>query len=137
MADLTIAGTVKKVSGSTVTDRGVAGVTISAGKSLYKDLTNSDKLALADADTEAASIFEGIALHDAVADQPIEYATGGLLDMGTTVVVIGQSYVVSTTAGGIAPYGDLASGDYPSHIGFGKTATRIEIVRNRSRVPKA
>lgn len=126
----------KKVAGSTVTDEGIAGVTITAGQSLYKDLSNAGKLALADADVEASSIFEGIALHAALAEQPIEYATAGLIEIGATVAV-GQFYVVSTTAGGIAPYSDLASGDYPSAIGFGMTTARIDIRRNNSKTAKA
>lgn len=137
MADLIItSGSVKKVAGSTVTDEGIAGVSVTAGQALYKSLTNAGKLALADADTEAESIFEGIALHAAGADQPVEYAVGGLIDIGATVAV-GQFYVVSVTAGGIAPYGDLATGDFPSSVGFGVTTGRIEIRKNNSRVAKA
>jgi hypothetical protein len=137
MAVLSItAANVKKVAGSTVTDEGIAGVTITAGQALYKNLTNAAKLALADADTEATSIFEGIALHAALADQPIEYATAGLIDIGATVTV-GEFYTIHTTEGGIGPYADLASGDYPSAVGFGVTTGRIEIRRNNSRVAKA
>ena len=137
MPDLTITvASVKKVSGSTKTDEGTAGVTITAGQSVYKDSTNSDKYALADADTQAASVCKGIALHAALADQPLEVGTGGLIDIGATVTV-GQVYVVSTTAGGVAPYSDLAAGDYVSIIGVGTTVARIDLRINNSETAKA
>lgn len=137
MAVLSItAANVKRVANSTVTDEGIAGVTLTAGQSLYRDLNNAGKLALADADADATSVCCGIALHAALADQPIEYATAGLIDIGATVT-LGEFYTVHTTAGGIGPYSDLASGDYPSAIGFGVTTGRIDIRLNNSRVAKA
>jgi len=139
VADLTISGTVKKVTGAngTVVDRGVAGATITQGQTLYKDTSDAGKLKLADADFQATAVLAGIALHGAVADQPIEYAMGGLLDLGTTVVAVGTYYTASATAGGICPVADLASGDYCSGVGWGVTTTRIEIRINVSDVAKA
>lgn len=137
MAVLSItANSVKKVAGSTVTDEGIAGTTITAGQALYKDLADAGKLKLADADDLTTSIFEGIALNPAAADQTVEYATAGLIDIGATVTV-GEFYTVHTTAGGIGPYSDLAAGDYPSAVGFGVTTGRIDIRKNNSRTAKA
>lgn len=130
------AANVKRVAGSTVTDEGIAGTTITAGQSLYKNLDNAGKLHLGDADDLATSIFEGVALHAALADQPIEYATAGLIDIGATVTV-GEFYTVGTTAGSIGAYSELAAGDYPSAVGFGVTTGRIDIRKNNSRVAKA
>lgn len=134
-ADLTITATsVKKVTGAAV-DRGTAGATITAGQPVYKDSTDSHKLKTCDADAQASSVCVGIALHAASADQPLEYLTNGPIDIGATVTV-GQVYVVSTTAGGIAPYSDLASGDYVSILGVGTTTGRIEVRLNNSQIAK-
>ena len=137
MADLVVTvSLVKKVAGSTKTDEGVAGTTITAGQSLYEDQSDASKLKLADADALDTSVVKGIALHAALADQPVEYAWGGLLDVGATVAV-GMYYVASTNPGGIAPYTDLAAGDFPGGIGFGVTAGRIDVRINNPRVAKA
>ena len=79
---------------------------------------------------------KGIALHAALADQPLEVATGGPLDIGATVTV-GEIYTVHTTAGGIGPYSDLAAGDYVSIIAVGTTTARIDIRINNSETAKA
>ena len=137
MADLvTTAASCKKVANSTMTDRGIAGVTITASQPVYRDSTNADKLALVSANAESTSICAGIALHAALAEQPIEFAIANLIDIGATVTV-GQVYVASATAGGIAPYSDLVSGKFVSIIGVGTTTGRIEIRLNNSRTAKA
>jgi hypothetical protein len=134
-ADLTVtASSVKKVTGAAV-DRGTAGASVTAGQPVYKDATDSGKLKAADADAQASSVCVGIALHAASTDQPLEYLTSGPIDIGATVTV-GQIYVVSTTAGGIAPYSDLASGDYVTVIGVGTTTGRIEVRLNVSQIAK-
>ena len=105
-------------------ETGVAGATITAGQSLY--LGSNGKLLLADADTESKAVCRGIALHGASEDQPITYKRAGTLDMGATLVR-GTVYVVSTTAGGIAPWADLSSGDYVTILGIATTTAILTI----------
>ena len=130
MADISItAANVLRVSGNV--SRGTAGDTITAGMPLYKDSTDSDSLKPADHDAEASAACVGIALHGASDGQPIEYllpgtdATASVINMGATLTV-GEIYVVSTNAGGVAPEGDLGSNDYVTVLGVAKTAANLE-----------
>ncbi len=134
MADLVItAADVNQVSGNE--GRGIAGATITAGQSLYEDSTDSNKLKLADADASATAACVGVALHAASSGQPIAYAKTGEVDIGATVAA-GAIYVVSTTAGGVAPDSDLGTGDYVTIIGIGDstTSTSIKLAINNSQI---
>jgi len=132
MADITItAADVNMVSGRKIS--GTAGATITAGQSVYRDGTDSNKLKPADADTQATAVAAGIALHSASAGQPLQYQESGTLDTGATLSV-GTVYVVSTTAGGIAPWADLLTGDYVSLLGVAVTANNLELILNNSGV---
>jgi hypothetical protein len=121
MADLTVtAASVLFTSGTKNT--GVAGATITAGQSLYLDSADS-KLKLAQADGTAAEVAAvGIALHAAGANQPLTYAgSGSVINIGATTVKT-TTYVVSATAGGVAPQADLTSGHRICRLGYA-TAT--------------
>lgn len=133
MADLSItAANVVAAAGAT-TAQGTAGATITAGQAVYADAADSNKLKLADANasvTTAGGV--GIALHGASNGQPLTYITGGDLNPGATVVV-GQTYILSATPGGIAPIPDIASGWFLTHLGYGTTASNIKVeVKPRS-----
>lgn len=52
--------------------------------------------------------------------------TAGTLTIGGTVVV-GTVYVVSATAGGIAPSADLATGWYTTILGVATTAAKLSM----------
>ncbi len=125
MADLSI--TAASVLPSTATPptvsvRGTAGVNCTAGQVLYGDSTN---LQLADANVNAAaSNCVGIAMHGALAGQPLSYCTSGLIAIGATVVT-GMPYFVSTTAGGIRPASDVANTDYICIVGYGYNTTHL------------
>lgn len=127
MADLTVtAANVAKVSGTI--QYGTAGAAITAGQSLYLD-SSANTLKLLDADdTPATATFAGIAINNAASGQPVAYlAPGATINPGATVTV-GEIYVASGTAGGIAPEGDLASGDYVTIIGVGLTSSTMYLV---------
>lgn len=126
MADLTItAASVAKGTGATTSD-GISGGTLTAGMSVYLDsATNTIKAADANL-SSAASTAVGIALHAALSGQPIKYQTGGQITIGATVAV-GTIYVVSGTAGGIAPSTDLTTGWYTNVLGVAITAGIISI----------
>lgn len=121
MADLTItaANVIKTSTTSVVT--GVAGATITAGQSVYLDSTTST-IKLAQADGTAAEVAAvGIALHAALTGQPVSYATGGPINIGATTAKT-TTYMVSATAGGVAPQADLTSGQRICELGYA-TAT--------------
>ena len=109
--------------------RGTAGATITAGQVVYLDSTdNTLKLAESDASAAAARV-KGLALHGASADQPLRCQTGGTIVLGAAAApVLGRSYMLSETAGGIAPIEDLALGDmYGTHLGFGVAGNALKL----------
>ena len=125
MADISVtAANVKKGSGAT-TITGTAGETITAGQVLYLD-TADNEYKKADADASASAVAAGIALCGAADGQPIIIQTGGNINIGGTVTV-GEIYVVSATAGGVAPEGDLTTGNYVTVLGIGTTTANIAL----------
>jgi hypothetical protein len=109
MADLTVtAASVLFTSGSKISSYN-AGAAVTAGQAVYLDSTTSTlKLAQADG-TAAEADAVGIALHAAGTGQPLSYAaTGSVINIGATTAKT-TTYVVSATAGGIAPQADLIS----------------------------
>lgn len=138
MADITItAANVKKVDGNTVTDRGIAGGTITAGMPLYKDANDSNKLKPADSNASQASAqVVGVALHAALLDQPIEYAIGGDVTYGSGLTAA-TVYIASATAGAIAPVADLTTGWYLAVIGAATSTTNMRLRINVTNVAAA
>ena len=135
MADLSItAANVEKVSGRVET--GTAGIAITAGQSVWVDTNDDNKVKLADADTITEHALRGVALCDSAADQPVTYLVDGVMDLGATLVV-NEVYIVSATAGGIAPVADLASGDFLGIVGFATATNRLTLHVASSGVAKA
>jgi hypothetical protein len=133
MSDISItAGSVAKGTNAK-TRKGIAGATITAGQTLYEDTSDNSKLKLADANASAAtSNCVGIALHGASSGQPIEFVTedDDFTPGGTLSLSAGADdgvYVLSGTAGGIAPVADLASGWYPVILGVAKSASKMHL----------
>lgn len=103
--------------------QGTAGAAITAGQSVY--LKNSDKKwypALAAGSVEQSGQYgAGIALDSAPgAGQAITVFVSGTIDLGVELT-LGQLYVVSANAGGIAPSSDLISGNFVTILGVGQT----------------
>lgn len=140
MADISItAASVLKIDGST--EDGIAGATITAGQPVYLDTaTNTYKLAGAGGTNDAAGILlasvQGIALHAALANQPLRIQNSETIAIGATVV-LGGLYVLSTNVGMIAPYADLGSGHYVSVLGVATTTGRIRLKLNNSTIRHA
>jgi len=125
MADITVtASSVALVDGQT--SNYTAGATITQGQAVYLDATDGDKAKPADADAVASAAAVGIALTAASTGQPVVVQKSGNINPGGTVTV-GQVYVVSTTAGGIAPTADTLSGDFVTFLGIGTTASNIKL----------
>lgn len=66
----------------------------------------------------------GIALSLGQQNQPITYATSGIIDFGSgATLVTGRAYYVGV-GGGIIPEGDLTSGNYATFLGIAQS-TRL------------
>lgn len=128
MADISItASQVARGSTYTINTDYLAGATITAGQAVYVDGSNTWQLAQCDGTAvEAGSGTFGIALHGATSGQPLAVQTAGLITIGATVVA-GTPYVISTTAGGIAPFADLASTNRVTYLGFASTTAIIDM----------
>lgn len=130
MAALTV--TVAEVLGDFTGDvySGIAGGTLTAGQSVYLDATaGTVKAADADASAAAAAAI-GIALHAALAGQPIRVQRSGDITIGATAAMaVGQVYVVGATAGDIAPVADAiaASTWYVTVLGTAISASKLRM----------
>jgi len=130
MADITVTATnVKWISG-TRPQVVKGGAAITAGQSVYLN-TSTLEHELADADTDATSVFAGIALTGGQDGADMLIAPpGAVIDFGATLTA-GTIYVLSTTAGGVAPEADLASGDYVVVLAIGAGTRQAEIIGKR------
>ena len=126
MADIIItAANVAAGAGASVINV-TAGASITAGQAVYRDAADGlYKLADANA-SQAAAAAVGIALHAAASGQPLAVLTGGNITIGATVAV-GTIYVVSGTAGGIAPAADGVTGWFTTVLGVATTAGIIAV----------
>jgi hypothetical protein len=123
MADLTItAANIIPVSGYSEY-QGTAGATITAGQVVYLD--SNSLLQLADNNGAAAlATVKGIALHAALANQPLKIIIAGSLGFGA-ILTAGNFYYLSETAGAICPWGDLGAGERVSQIGYASTTSNM------------
>jgi hypothetical protein len=125
MADLSVtASGVLKGSSASVSS-GTAGATITAGQTVYLDAATST-YKLADANSSAAaSTVVGIALCGASSGQPFYFVTeDDDFTPGATLSMTAPVYVLSATAGGIAPVADLTTGHYPNVLFVAKSTTK-------------
>ena len=126
MADISVTAANVGLAENGVGTRQVqVGETVTQGEPLYLK-TSDNKYWLADADAAASAVVAGIALTPAAADGYVVMATSGAVDVGGTLTV-GETYIVSATACGIAPIGDLASGDYLSILGVATATDTLDI----------
>ncbi len=106
---------------------GTAGVTVTAGQTIYQDATDN-LLKLADANASIATAnLKGIALHGASASQPLRIQRSGTITLGAAAApVVGKQYKLSITAGGITPIEDTAAGgQYDTTVGVGAATNTI------------
>lgn len=125
MADVTITAANVVASSAAQTSSGTAGAAITAGQALYEDASDGTlKLAQADGATAAERTSVGIALNDAATGQPVTYAFADPDFTPGGTVSASAAYVLSATAGGIAPEADLTTGDYASVLMIGKATNK-------------
>ena len=126
MADLAVTAANVVAGTNSTKELGIAAETITAGQTVYRDV-RTGKWRLADSATAGSAEVVGIALASASLDQPLQILLDGDLDIGATIVV-GETYVLSETAGGIQPVTvDLGAGEYVTVIGHGERADNLQV----------
>ena len=106
--------------------RGDAGGTIAAGDPL-RLVAATGKYVAAKADSSTTSTVVGLALHAAVANQPIAFIVSGLLPIAS-VATVGTVYVLSAAAaGGVAPWADLTSNQIVTVLAVATVATVLDV----------
>jgi len=136
MADLTITAANVKAGDNASKADGTAGETITAGQVVYRKSADS-KIYKASCDVSAAEANSvGVALNGASLDQPVEFATAGSIDLGATLTR-GETYMVSTSDGGIAPVADRVSGNYATNLGIAIATDEFSLDILASGVTKA
>lgn len=101
-----------------------AAVAINAGQTVYRKLkagsTTEYELFLGVNDTEEHTRIHGIALTSADPGQPVKVAKNGAVKLGSIFTTSGSIVVVSSTAGSIEDYADLAQPDYLFIVGVSR-----------------
>ena len=126
MADLTITRQDVALSTSAVSFiRVQVAEAVTQGQPLYRAATNSKyyKAAATSATSAAATV---VAMTPASAEGYCLAVKSGDVIIGATTTQ-GTTYVVSATAGGIAPHADLGSGNYVTTLGIAISATVIRL----------
>lgn len=125
-ADLTITSTSVVPGANAVIREAIAGAAITAGKIVYKSATDG-KLYLADCDSATHAVRDavGLAISTGATGSRVHYVIeDDDLTIGATVSN-GAVYVLSATAGGIAPLADATTGWYPTVVAVGKSSTKV------------
>ena len=128
--------TAVRITSNTITNEVTYGATISAGQSVYLDSADGE-YKLAGASASASAECKGIAVTPGVDGGRGVIATGGDIILVGTTAAVGAVYVVSATAGGIAPEADLSSGEYVTVLGVASSATQLKIQLQASGVAHA
>lgn len=116
---------------------GTAGVTVTAGQTLYKDPADSNKLKLADCNAAGPELADcvGIALNNASTGQPVNFLAAGDINPGAALVV-GTTYILSATPGGIAPIADHASTWRLTYLGYATTTSNLRLMLKSTQITK-
>jgi len=128
MADIAVtAGNVVRTSGHV--EDVTWGEAITQGQCVYRLSTDGEWYKAQCDDSAAASGYGtgcGIALTAGSNGQPGKVQRNGVINMGATLTV-GTIYVVSATAGGVAPSTDLVGTNYCTVLGVARTAALLEL----------
>lgn len=137
MADLAVTAAEVLPVGSYSSQVRTAGATIVAGDALYLDSSNEWQLADANVSATLANAT-GIALNGGGSGQPVTAITAGTVDLGAAAgAAAGVVYVVSATAGNIAPDADVTTGAYLTILGVGIGSNQVKLSINASGVVAA
>jgi hypothetical protein len=101
------------------------GATVAVGQPLA---LSAGKYILADANLSAAGAAAvGIALTPGVNDGFGVMAFSGPVILVGTTMVVGETYLVSPTAGAIMPNADRLTGDFITRLGTASTTTQLDL----------
>ena len=126
-ADLSITGTAVIPSSSAIQVSATAGEAITRGQLVYKK-TSDRKIYKADSDSATAEVRDciGMALTDSSAGGPITYVTEDpSLAIAASGLTNGTIYILSATAGGLAPAADATTGMFVTVVAVAKSGTTI------------
>lgn len=129
MVDITIVATGVTAGPNSVSETGLAAVSITAGKAVaYDPAVGAWKLADCDDATPAIrmSVKGGIALNAATAGQPVTVLRSGDVTTGSTLTA-GIPYYLSSTPGGICPLADITVGKNFVYIGTATTTAILNV----------
>lgn len=128
MTDIVVTAASVLASGQATKETGIAGAAITAGQTVYKEATtNLFKLADSNSGTAEVKAVYGVALHAAATGQPLTVVKDDPSFTPGATVVVGTSYWLSETPGGIQPVADLGSGEQLVLLGVGKTTSTISL----------
>lgn len=101
------------------------GATVAVGQPV---VLSGTKYVLADANASAAlAAGQGIAITPGVDNGYGIIATGGSILLVGATMTVGETYLVSDTAGGIMPNADRSTGDYVTRLGTASAATQLDL----------
>jgi hypothetical protein len=128
MVDLTITAANVLASGQAVKETGVAGATITAGQTVYKEAgTGLFKLSDSnDAVVEKKAVY-GIALHGSLTGQPLTIVRSDPAFIPGATMTLGTAYYLSETPGGIQPVADLGAGEQIVLLGIATSTTVLNL----------
>lgn len=137
MADITIAqASVVPQPGAVIVRDGFIGASITAGNPMWFDEA-TQTFKNADAATNAAqAMLAGLALSTMFAGQPASRLVQGDLAVGA-VLTVGQTYVLSSNSGRIAPITDVATGMWVSIIGIAISTSILRVGLLSSSIQRA
>lgn len=126
MSDLVVTAANVLASGQATKETGIAGASITAGQTVYKEAaTGLFKLADSNSATVEQKAIYGVALHAASTGQPLTVVKDDPNFTPGATVVVGTTYWLSETPGGIQPIADLGAGEQICMIGIGKTTSTM------------
>lgn len=129
MAVVTITASAVQPTGTTERGFGYAGESLLAGDMLRKDPADAASLKKAAYTSASLSGVVGMALCNAADGQPVVYATGGEVTVGS-VLTPGESYVISGTAGKMMPTSDIdgvTPDQFITRVGTATDASTIKL----------
>ena len=125
-ADYSVTSTSVIASDDAVIRRKTAGASITAGQAVYVKADGT--LGLYDANAASpAYTFAGIALNSASSGQLVLYAESDPEFTPGFTVAAGAIVIGSSTAGGLCPASDLATGHYLTIVGIGIGSNKIDL----------
>lgn len=135
MADLSITTDNVALTGTATLEIVQLGETVTKGQAVYKKAADS-LYYKADANASSATAeARGIAITGGVANGYIVMLKSGYVNPGATLTK-GETYVVSATAGGIAPLADVTTGWYVTILGIAESTSSLNVNIIRSGVTR-